>query len=62
MKNWPTDPMAQHNLLIAALCEDIIETGKVSLDGPKTSRVAEINRQVTATVESRDAHTPPEEM
>lgn len=48
--------MRQHNLLIAALCDDMIETGKLSLDGPKVSRVAEINRQVNET--SREAGEP----
>lgn len=46
MKDWPTDPMAQHNLVIAALCEDIMATGKFSLDGPNVTRVTEINRQL----------------
>jgi hypothetical protein len=43
MKDWPTDPMAQYNLMIAALCEDIMATGKFSLDGPNVTRVTAIN-------------------
>ena len=45
MKPWPTDPMRQHNRLIAALCDDMA-SGIFSLDGPNVSRVVEINRQV----------------
>lgn len=48
MRDWPTDPMRQHNRFIQAVCDDLIETGKLSLFGPKASRVSEINRQVNA--------------
>jgi hypothetical protein len=44
--NFPTDPLRQHNRFIAAMCDDLLETGKLSLDGPKASRVAEISRQL----------------
>ena len=47
MNNWPTDPIRQHNRFIAALCDDWLETGVLSLGGPKASRVAEINRQIS---------------
>lgn len=46
MKDWPTDPIRQHNRLIAALCDDWLTTGVLSLDGPGATRVAEINRQI----------------
>ena len=45
MKNWPADPMRQHDHLIAALCEDMAN-GIFSLDGPNVRRVFEINRQI----------------
>jgi hypothetical protein len=48
MKSFPTDPMAQHNLFIAALCEDWRESGIVSLNSehtPRSNAVAEITRQ-----------------
>lgn len=51
MKDWPTDAMRQHDRVIAALCDDWLETGVVSLDGPKTTRVVEINRQINSTRE-----------
>ena len=51
MRDWPTDPVRQHNRLIAALCEDMA-SGIFSLDGPNVSRVAEINRQFNSTRDS----------
>ena len=51
--------MRQHDRLIAALCEDIMDTGKFSLDGPKVSRVAEINRQINSTREPEAANNRP---
>jgi hypothetical protein len=48
MRNFPTDPMAQHNLFIAALCEDWREAGTVTRDTPRANAVAEITRQVNA--------------
>jgi hypothetical protein len=47
MKNWPTDPMRQHNRFIAALCDDFAG-GHFSLLGGKAERVAEISRQVNS--------------
>lgn len=54
MKNWPTDPIAQHNRFISAFCEDLMS---ICLEGkqgtPRTDRVCEINRQVNSS--TRDA-------
>lgn len=47
MRDWPSDPMRQHDRFIAAMCSDILETGIVSLDGPRARIVSEINRQVS---------------
>ena len=59
MKNWPTDPIRQHDRLIAALCEDMAN-GIFSLDGPNVSRVAEISRQINSTREPGAANNRPE--
>lgn len=48
MKNWPTDPLRQHNRIVAAFCDDLLN-GHRSLSGPAVTRVAEINRQVNET-------------
>jgi hypothetical protein len=46
MHNWPTDPMRQQHRFVAAMCDDLLETGILSLDGPRATRVAEISRQI----------------
>ena len=49
MKEWPTDPLHQNNRFVMAMCDDFLETGTLSLFGPKASRVAEINRQISGS-------------
>lgn len=46
MKNWPTDPMRQHNRLIAAFCDDLFFGDR---DMTRSKRVAEINQQINET-------------
>ena len=56
MRNFPTDPMAQHNLFIAALCEDL--AAAELKDTPRAKRILEITRQVNDWSVIRD--TDPE--
>jgi hypothetical protein len=46
MKQFPTNPMAQHARYIEALCEDWRDAGTVTRITPKADRVLEIARQV----------------
>lgn len=46
MKDWPTDPIRQHNRFVQEVCDDFLETGTLSLFGPRASAAAEISRQV----------------
>lgn len=48
MRNFPTDPMAQHGLFMAAFCDDLIDlcaNRKPGNDTPRADRIAEIARQ-----------------
>lgn len=48
MKDWPTDPMRQHDRLIAAFCDDLFDMVVHNTSGtPRADRVCEINRQVS---------------
>jgi predicted flavoprotein YhiN len=47
VKNWPTDPLRQHDRLIRALCDDLL-AGHRGLDGPNVTRVSEISRQINS--------------
>jgi hypothetical protein len=47
MKQFPTNPIHQHNRLIAAFCEDLFDIVALGTKGtPRADRVAEIARQV----------------
>lgn len=47
MKNWPTDPLRQHGLFIAAFCDDLFDRCVNGGTGtPRANRIAEISRQV----------------
>ena len=45
MKDFPSDPMRQHNLFMAAICEDF---AAAEWDTPRARRILEISRQVNA--------------
>jgi hypothetical protein len=47
MKPFPTDPMRQHNRMIAAFCDDLFDACTKGTKGtPRADRVAEISRQI----------------
>jgi hypothetical protein len=56
VKNWPTDPMRQHNRFVAAFCDDLFD---MCMNGgsktPNADRVMEINRQVNEVQQEREA-------
>ena len=52
MRDWPTDPMRQHNRFIAAFCDDLFFGEREMV---RAKRVAEINRQVNLTIPPRDS-------
>jgi hypothetical protein len=59
MRNFPTDPMVQNNLLIAAFCDDLFDlcvNRKPGNDTPRADRIAEIARQTNQLHEIDDAH------
>lgn len=45
MKPFPTDPMQQHDLFIAALCADWRAAGTVTRVTPRADAVLEISKQ-----------------
>jgi hypothetical protein len=60
MRDFPTDPMRQHDLLIAAICDDLL--GRWVDGGSKTpnaDRVMEISRQINSTREPERSNKAP---
>jgi hypothetical protein len=55
MRDFPTDPIRQHNRMIAAFCDDLWDGWAKGTSGtPKMDRVLEIARQINSNRE--DCH------
>lgn len=56
MKDWPTDPMRQHDRFIAAFCDDLFDMVVKGQQGtPRADRVCAINRRINESSESEKA-------
>lgn len=53
MRDFPTDPLAQHSAFIAALCADWAEAGTVTGATPRADAVLEISKQINSTRDGR---------
>jgi hypothetical protein len=57
VKDWPTDPMRQHNRFITAFCDDLFNMCVMGTDPKSRERIAEINHQINRQ-NTRDGGTP----
>lgn len=56
MKDFPEDPIRQHNKLVAAFCDDLFDMCMNGGTGtPRANRVAEISRQIREAGDSKKA-------